>query len=496
MPQNQGNIDGLSFASLSSQRIEYDTYIKYRRSRHRSRHSATVLPLLSRPMNNYIPEASPNFCLSKADDTTLKIHINLKELETSTSKIIDESLTLDDSVSESRKKPTSRSTKKDSGKASQQKPISVDLVGNFTSNNLMQLDREIRQKEKQNLIKQATDKCGNGENGELKDEDGMVPFRLSGIRAPKVSGDLLEELTRDIVYGARDIRNSIKAFENSMHRRAPPVIERHYPITNDQKLYIRTHGTIALSCFRAVDQAYKDRDRTKSMLAKMSQVRSMKEKRELSSRVRNHNKYSSIRSIHSEKNHAAAELSQVMDDYKAEVEERQELVSAERNERLKRGKQRRKDRAFAVEFVCQNNAISKALVSHASTAAKEKVIQVKVDNACNIRKDMHRQKEIIKRYTEHRNLLLQSEVSLSRSKLDSDLMIRSLEQEKEARLQVKKLKNQKDLNKDVSTPCLVTVPNRLPPLAVIADGQLNAWEKLPKKDFKAREHDRFDNWLS
>ena len=96
---------------------------------------------------------------------------------------------------------------------------------------------------------------------EDKDDDERLNFRLS-IQKPHIMKlDPLEELILRTVEGADDIRQSIAEMERRMKgvtpiRKPPPSRQ----INANQKLFLKTEGSTGLSCFHAVDKAYKDRN--------------------------------------------------------------------------------------------------------------------------------------------------------------------------------------------------------------------------------------------
>ena len=503
IPQSNPSSNDTSFFSLSSHNFNYDTYMKYRRTFSKSSFSDWAgLPSLVSLYNKAgviesaaDAEVNESFLSTCHKKMKMKINIDLTKLETSTDKVIDELANVDESSSSpKRQRSPERKAENKCENEIKQKPIDTEALSKLTGMKLVRPDRvpnkSLKEKMKERMKDMMTASVTAFDDVIDDDSDGKIPFRLSGIEAPHTH-DWIEESTIQAVEAARDIRETLRGAERRMKALPNPIIQKNYPITTDQKLFIRTHGTMSLSCFRAVDQAYKDRDRAEQLAGKIMRVRSMKQKKEASCKMRRHNKLSSLEKILSDKAEHKNKVLGVLEDEKTQLEMRQGEISLRRATREKEKEQRKKEVTFTNEFVCQNNAVAKALASHAMLAAKEKIVSTKSKQVRKVKENASRQKEIINRYNEHRNLLLQSETSLSRSQFDSDLMQRAMERESKAKRRVKGLKQQ-HTTKEVSTPCVATAPPKLPPLAVVAETQWNMWEQLPKREFKPRVHDRLN----
>lgn len=443
--------------------------------------------------------------LSTSKKMKMNFNVDLTKLEASTGKIIDELANIIDetrlssSLPKRQKSPEKKTENKPETETEnkpktkiKQKPIDTAALSKLTGLRLIQPDRSPKKSLKAQMkekMKQMMKPPANVSDDVIDtDSDGYVPFRLSGSQAP-CTHDFIEESTIQALEAAQDIRESLREAERRMKSLPNPVIQKNYPITTDQKLFIRTHGTMTLSCFRAVDQAYKDRDRAEQLAGKITRIRSMKQRKQASARVRKHNKLLSLEKVLADKLEHKNKVLSVLGDEKTQLQMRHEEITSRRATREKEREQRKKEVTFTNEFVCQNNAVAKALASHSMSTAREQTVNMKSTQVRTIKEKASRQKEIINRYHEHRSLLLQSQASLSRSKLDSDLMQRTTQLKSEAKRRVTGLKQQ-HITKEVSTPCVATAPPKLPPLAVVAETQWNTWEQLPKREFKPRVHDR------
>ena len=369
------------------------------------------------------------------------------------------------------------------------------MIGRLPRTTLFERQKHILSQRMKNLKINDTLKSTQEDVIVNESEDGPIAFRLVGLPAPKLECDIMEDLVKCIVEGARDIREHAREHEMKRAMEPKPIVKKHRTITADQKLFIRTHGTMALSSLRAVDQAYKDRDRAKSLAAKIQQNQMEKQRRDLMVKRREHVKHVFVQKLHDVKRETKNQHIEALELQKSELLERKESVAIKRNERKRTLQMRKRALALAAEFCNQANAINKALGSHAAMTAKEKRVGAKREKVVNIKEDIGRQKEIIRRYTEHQNLLLRSEVALSRSKLDADLHERAIEHRMEAQRHVRKLKGERE-DRETRFPVLCTAPSDLPPLGVVSETQMDVWEELPKNEFVPREHDRVNIWWS
>ena len=478
VPQDAAIEDQLSVFNMLSKPVDYDTYVTYRRIHQ-------LHPV-------FAEDSQEKLSFKSASNRTVNVHIDL--MEASMSKFVDDSSLLEASLSHKGKETKFQrffSVKKN-------REFDVALLGKFDELALIGSHKKSRNRggKKLRAIGSVKSKQIDERDEATDDADySYISFRLEGLPAPKVESDMMEGLTKCIIEGARDIRETIREFEMERARIPRPMLQKSNPVTVDQKIFIRTHGTMSLSCFRAVDQAYKDRDRAKRLSATKQGNEIQKQSQEMMIKLREEKKNTSIEKQQEVNSEAKNELVQAMNMQKTERLARKESVALKRRERERKLLARKRGLALTVEFNSQANAIYKALGSHAAMVAKGRITEINRERNRNMREDIDRQKEIIRRYYEHRNLLLQSEISLNRSKLETDLRRRSIAVKEEAKLRVKKLK-ETHLDKEFAFPCISTLPPKLPPLAIVAETQLKTWENLPKKELKVREHDRVNIWLS
>jgi hypothetical protein len=112
------------------------------------------------------------------------------------------------------------------------------------------------------------------------DEDETIGFRLEGEKPPKQKNEPIAEMLLSKKEMGEDVRRSLRQFRRKQPDKRK-VSGGGTKLTNDQKLFLRTHGTMGLACLRAVHQAYGDRARAQKQTALNDRVSGMKECREL-----------------------------------------------------------------------------------------------------------------------------------------------------------------------------------------------------------------------
>ena len=477
-----------------SKNVDYDTYARYRRSRERMFEANAVLPSIASK------HSSARVLTQGAEKRESKAITSYTDV--AVVKSLSSGVTIPSIISGASLSNYGRETKPEPARKSTQlfgsKRTSVEagrhIIGKLPRTTLFERQKHILNQRMKNL-KIDTLKARQEDAIVSDSEDGPIAFRLVGLPAPKLECDIMEDLVKCIVEGARDIREHAREHDMERALKPKPIVKKHRTITADQKLFIRTHGTMSLSSLRAVDQAYKDRDRAKLLAAKLHQNQMEKQRRDLMVKRREHVKHVLVQKLRDNKNETKNQRIETLELQKSEMLVKKESVATKRNERERTLQMRKRALAFAAEFCNQANAINKALGGHAAVTAKEKRVEAKREKVVNIKEDIGRQKEIIRRYTEHRNLLLRSEVALRRSKLETDLHERAIKHRKEAQRHVRKLKGEKE-DREARLPVLCAAPSELPPLAVVSETQMEIWEELPKNEFAPREHDRVNIWLS
>ena len=257
------------------------------------------------------------------------------------------------------------------------------------------------------------------------DEDEELPiinFRLKGTKR----GIELCDPTTDMFIDKRDAGRLIREAEYHYHKeqemKPEPVV---HPLTQpsvERRLFKRMHGTMGLSCLRAVEQAYKDRAKAERRYQKLETVLNMRDQRDAAKeRIRIFNEEKRSKTMKEREKEAKTT---------AGVLEKRELnrigyldKSGElRNKSSHFTKHRRGELTFISDFNTQNTSVSNALLRHDRLARKEDKLQEKNDFVQGQKAMEQDQKEVVQKYLQHRQLMRQTESALARSTLDTKML--------------------------------------------------------------------------
>ena len=113
------------------------------------------------------------------------------------------------------------------------------------------------------------------------DEVETIGFRLQGEEPPKQKNEPIVDMLLSKKEMGEDVRKSLREFRRKQPERPRKAADGGMKLTNDQILFLRTHGTMGLACLRAVHQAYGDRARAQKQADLNERVAGMKERRDL-----------------------------------------------------------------------------------------------------------------------------------------------------------------------------------------------------------------------
>ncbi|XP_028407613.1 uncharacterized protein LOC114530228 [Dendronephthya gigantea] len=312
-------------------------------------------------------------------------------------------------------------------------------------------------------------------------EDGTSGFRLQGEVPPKQRNEPVAEMLLSKREMGEDVRRSLRQF------RRKPTEKRKKPdesikLNNDQKLFLRTHGTMGLACLRAVHQAYMDRARAQKLAKLNSRVNEMKERRELGVERLQTLKQEYQETVMRERIRDGVKVADTLRENEARQNEERRKVSEQRQVAMVEDRIRQSHLAFAREFACQQNSVSQALRNHDHAEAKKEQAKKKTDIVRSERQNNSEKRALVKRYMEHRRLMNQVEME----KTKEDINIRLLENaekhfmEVTANMQQYKAKQSKG-NEFYPLPPL-NAPNRDTPLAVLTPAMVSQWEECLQRD--------------
>jgi hypothetical protein len=279
-----------------------------------------------------------------------------------------------------------------------------------------------------------------GLTGDIEEETG---FRLSVLPPARMKHGALEEMILRTIEAADDIRDAVakidKAREES--KKVQKVTPARGKMTSEQRLFMKTHGSMSLACFRAVEQAYKDRSKVENLGEKMSRVRSVREnnKKGLEKRTRFLRRYRTEAAVQNQAD-AAIVQDNKEEQHDREVEDQQQLRTKRLLEK-KRNKEKKDGFKFALEFCSQNASIGKALRENdRQQASIEKADRIKKE--VDMMKDSTKtQRNIIKKYINHKQLLLQAETIADKVKLEGILSAKGEHETKSSLERVERIRS-------------------------------------------------------
>ncbi|XP_078687299.1 uncharacterized protein LOC144919665 isoform X1 [Branchiostoma floridae x Branchiostoma belcheri] len=274
----------------------------------------------------------------------------------------------------------------------------------------------------------------------VEESEVQVQFRLSGLKPMLHAADAVQEMLIAKREGAEDIRSAERVHREYLASQPQPKLPPKQVVTLDQRLFSKAQGTMGMTCFKAVQQAYKDRKRAAQIAEKMEQVMAIKDQREQAkNRVQGF--------MHQKRNNAlrkrekdGVEVSEALEKHELKhinyIEKRYET----RGKAFERTKARFADLAFMADFSSQHTSVSNALLRHDRQTRKEDDSSERKDKYRQTREQSQEQKELVRRYLEHRQLMRQAEVSTERSVLDSKMLQDANNRLMEARVRVAQLK--------------------------------------------------------
>jgi len=439
------------YQNLSTLKLDYETYLKMRRSLHRS-----LLSFKSELRQDPYP-------CEPGKSKRYHISIDLDRLEAMTINTIDSKMTSLHLQPRQRPQPARRDTKV----SSDARRIAFDLGLNQVPGDV---DETVRDRTRVGRYYTQYKFLGEvipsdaDEEDDLNcddDEEGSVKFRLNIRTPPTLKHDMLEEMVLRTIEGADDIRQAVRRIDEQRKIDAEPEpIRKPVRINNEQRLFLKTHGSMGLACFRAVDQAYKDRAKADELTRKSSQVKMMREQRHVLKQKREtfKRRYRGEAVVQGQADRVVCldRLSEQVDD---QVIER-EKVAQKRLIGIKQARKAKENYRFAVEFRCQNASIGKALRNHDSRLLREELKERVFDKVNTARELTLKQRSVIQNYIEHSRLVKQTELVNSRTRLD-EILARQAERRE---TQVNEFVNSKKLNhkKRLMTPTLIAIKEAQP----------------------------------
>lgn len=315
-------------------------------------------------------------------------------------------------------------------------------------------------------------------------------FRLSGLRPPIQKTDPLREMLISKQEAGKDVREAAREIEKRAAEEPKKVVTKRQAVTTDQRLFIRTHGTMGLACLRAVQHAYRERERADTVSSKAITVAQMREDREQAKeRVKIFKQEYKEASLKRRVRDGVRTTEALKERQAKEVIEHERLSTA-RAVTAEQLKSRRADWAFISDFNCQHTSISNALQRHDRASQRDERVQEIEDTVRKEKEVSQDQQALVRRYMEHRQLLRQAETAMARAELDAHLTREASQRKAAAKERVAQIKARNQDTQEFYSPPVTHAPARLPPLAVVSPVQMDVWNDLEKFEWTPASHER------
>ena len=315
------------------------------------------------------------------------------------------------------------------------------------------------------------------EQVEEEEESPVTQYRLRGIR-PNI---IVIDPTTEMILAKQEAGRLVRDAEVEHHRKlqdapTPRVRAQKKSMNNDQRIFSRVHGTMGMSCLFAVHQAYKDREKAEKTASKMEHILTMREERDRAKER--------IKLYHDEKRTNALKQRDMERAKTLEQLEKREMLRLNYLDRRQDFKTKatdltksfKQDYTFITEFSNQHTSVSNALMRHDRQAKFEDSLQARTDFVQNLSEAEKEQKEVVKKYLEHRQLMRQTESAMARATLDTRMLQEINDRMLEAKTRVAQQKARHEtVQSFYPLPMMTPIPtaNSAPP--TIAHG-LTRWE--------------------
>ena len=461
------------YQSLSSIRLDYETYLRLRRSRHKSTLSVKSLPYRLAPVDSSLDKV---FNIGVCDQPIHRhISVDLKKLEGQTTEILN--------------KASMKSGSNHKHIISIPEKISPSLTSYFRIPSIQfEEDTPVRQvpenlqeiaarlgvtsnlKGSSGVPRSAPIRIGKyytqyaflGQVDTKRTQDFGVKsddtaFRLTVRKPDVITQEPLEELIMRTVEGADDIRAATKEIDRKAKSAPLPVLKRNptTKVNHLQRSLIKSHTGMNFSAFRAVEKAYKDREQAEKLLRKSHVVKQIK-KQEKSARTKvKRTKRNHKNEACAQKRSDRARVLQELESRRIRMLETQDQTAMKRNSREESQRRAKDNYRFALDFSCQNASVGKALVSHEYAKRRNDTLDRMTRRVGELRSDNLEKKTILREFNEQKMLIKQTDVQADRADLDMKLMKNSAKRELELREHLKK-HQEKEL-RQLRSPTLLAV---------------------------------------
>ncbi|KAJ8038505.1 Leucine-rich repeat and IQ domain-containing protein 3 [Holothuria leucospilota] len=310
---------------------------------------------------------------------------------------------------------------------------------------------------------------------ESDEEETPIKFRIAVHKSVLHHGDHTQEMLIEKRETGKDIRTSHKDVIDNIPQPRRVIKKKKKPNLN-QRLFARIQGTMGMSSLRAVQQAYKDRERVEDMVEKSDYVLSLREQRELAKARRQSYLEDKRLAVLQKRDQDMYDIAEALKQQTLLKQEELEIRKEKLSKQTEQTKSLNQERIFASDFNGQYSSISKALLKHDRQIITSEHFKKKVNIVKSERSYQKSQAELVQRYLEHRKLMRQAQVAVERAALDSKLLQDANDRLITARNRVTHQKQkQKTVQEFYPLPKGATDPV-LP--AVVQEGKPNRFETL------------------
>lgn len=322
------------------------------------------------------------------------------------------------------------------------------------------------------------------------DDDETTGFRLRGVTPPRQKNEPVVEMLLSRKEMGEDIRRALRE-----HRpRKPKKAVRNAPkLNNDQKLFMRTHGTMGMACLRAVHQAYGDRERDQRQTNKAERVAEMKERREqVKGRLRTI-KNDFQENVLRERIRDGVRIADALRENEKKQEQEHEKVSSRRATAIMEERARQSDATFVREFVSQQTSVSQALGAHDQAELKKEKLTKLAETVRNERESTLEQQALVRRYMEHRQLQRQAEMARAKAEINARLLQEANRRYMEIQTRAKQTKNRNAQVKEFYPLPPSNAPTIDTPLSILSPAKFRFWEESLHRDSRYLVDDILSN---
>ncbi|KAK6196198.1 hypothetical protein SNE40_001468 [Patella caerulea] len=279
---------------------------------------------------------------------------------------------------------------------------------------------------------------------DIDDDAPITRYRICGFK-PRIA---MIDATTEMILARKEAGNLVRDAEAEHHRNMmdtpkPKIHLKKLP-NNDQRIFNRVHGSMAMSCLFAVQKAYKEREKAEKAAAKMEHILNVRdEKVRAKERIHLYHQEKRNRAL-KHKDQDQSRILETLENREIDrlnyIDKRQDLMSKTSD----MSRNRRQAQEFITEFNNQHTSVSNALMKHDRQARQEDKSANKFDFVQGHRTEELEQQETVKKYLEHRQLMRQGESSMMKETLNSQLLQEANERLFQAQQRVGHLKAKRD----------------------------------------------------